>query len=480
MPSNQKPAHPLLTRLESKGPKRILALDGGGIRGALTLGYLEKMESILRERHGNPNLLLCDYFDLIGGTSTGAIIAAALSIGKTAREIKDMYLNLGGKIFGKLRKPWLPKKSKFRALLTANYDHTPLEEELGRIFGDITLGDERVKTGLCIVAKRADTFSTWPLHNHPKGQFYGYNAPILLKDALRASSAAPSFFAPQPINVGGQEVGVFVDGGVSLANNPAFQLLLVATLDGFRFNWSVGEDKMLITSVGTGTYRKKADGKEIMTMPMVGWAEKLAEVFMEDAFYFNQILLQILSNSPTAIPINLEVGDLRKDHFLGKKILSYYRYNVRMENMTDKEKKEKAEKGSKFYKLDEYGFHFSESELASLREMDNADNRRLLADIGTAASVEVLPEHFPPAFDLGKRPDNIINFKTFEKPALPFVKAVKKAIPIEVCKIEQPFEVESMEGIVQGKPGDYLMRGVQGELYVCSKEIFEKTYDVVG
>ena len=71
----------LLERLTAAGPKRILALDGGGIRGALTLGCLERIEAILRQRHRRPDLRLCEYFDLIGGTSTGAIIAAALAIG---------------------------------------------------------------------------------------------------------------------------------------------------------------------------------------------------------------------------------------------------------------------------------------------------------------------------------------------------------------------------------------------------------------
>ena len=55
--------------------KRILSLDGGGIRGALTLGYLEKMEKVIQQKENNPNLKLCEYFDLIGGTSTGAIDA---------------------------------------------------------------------------------------------------------------------------------------------------------------------------------------------------------------------------------------------------------------------------------------------------------------------------------------------------------------------------------------------------------------------
>ncbi len=70
----------LLERLTAGGPKRVLALDGGGIRGAITLGILEKIETLLRVQHGRPDLRLCEYFDLIGGTSTGSIIAVLLGI----------------------------------------------------------------------------------------------------------------------------------------------------------------------------------------------------------------------------------------------------------------------------------------------------------------------------------------------------------------------------------------------------------------
>jgi hypothetical protein len=55
-------AQHILSRIQSPGPKRILALDGGGIRGAVTIGFLKKIERILRERHGNPALVLSDYF----------------------------------------------------------------------------------------------------------------------------------------------------------------------------------------------------------------------------------------------------------------------------------------------------------------------------------------------------------------------------------------------------------------------------------
>jgi patatin-like phospholipase/acyl hydrolase len=62
------------------GPKRILALDGGGVRGVISLAYLERIEAILRRRFG-PETVLADYFDLIGGASTGAIIATGLDLG---------------------------------------------------------------------------------------------------------------------------------------------------------------------------------------------------------------------------------------------------------------------------------------------------------------------------------------------------------------------------------------------------------------
>ena len=69
----------LIDRLDAKTPKKILSLDGGGIRGALTLGYLKKIEDILKTKFSeNKSFVLSDYFDLIGGTSTGAIIARSV------------------------------------------------------------------------------------------------------------------------------------------------------------------------------------------------------------------------------------------------------------------------------------------------------------------------------------------------------------------------------------------------------------------
>ena len=118
------------------GPKRILALDGGGLRGILTLGILRQVETVLRERHASvPSFRLSHYFDLIAGTSTGAIIAAALALGMSVAEVIAHYEQLGREVFAK---DW------FRlGIIRARYDEAALVKNLKRVFGEhCTLGDE--------------------------------------------------------------------------------------------------------------------------------------------------------------------------------------------------------------------------------------------------------------------------------------------------------------------------------------------------
>ena len=360
--------------MENNQPKRILALDGGGIRGALTLGFLERIEKILRERSGNPNLLLCEHFDLIGGTSTGAIISAGLSIGMTTSEIKDLYLNIGDKIFGS---KYSLLKNPFKRI-RAEYDFRPLEAALKEVFGNITMGGPEIKTGLCLVAKRADTLSTWPIINHPDGKFFEYNKNMLLRQVVRASAAAPSYFLPVELDVGNNEMATFIDGGVSLANNPSLQLFLLATLKEFPFRWETGEDKLSIVSIGTGTYRKRYDPKKVFKKNLLGWAQMIPELFMEDANYMNQTILQYLSNSPTAREIDSEILDLKEDLLTSKPALHYIRYNVLLEEN----------------ELNGLGLHFNIEELDSLRQMDEAKNKDKLYEIGAVAAKNFIsPEH---------------------------------------------------------------------------------------
>jgi patatin-like phospholipase/acyl hydrolase len=363
------------------GPnKKILSLDGGGIRGALTAGYLEKLESIIRDMHDDQAMLLCDYFDLIGGTSTGAIIASLLAIGKTAAEVKELYLSMGGDIFKGKRNWWNPLET-FQ-FLKAEFSEQNIEKALGKFFADITLGDSRIRTGLCIVTKRADTNSVWPLINHPGGKYYPMNKDYFLKDILRASSAAPSYFVPQLLEVDPDTKGAFVDGGVSMANNPSLQLFKVATLKGFPFHWPKGKDKIFVVSLGTGNSLYNLKTTEITNNWITNWASEVPDMLMSDASWENQTIMQWLSYCPNAKEIDREIGDL-KDDFIGENdeaILTYLRFNqvIAVKELNDL--KIKVSGNDKI---------FTEQDVSSLKEMSNAGNRFILYDIGAAASKEM-------------------------------------------------------------------------------------------
>ena len=177
-----------------KGPKRILALDGGGVRGAVSVAFLEEIEAILVRRHG-PDVLLGHWFDLIGGTSTGSIIGGALAMRFSAGDAKRFYHELAPKVF--VHPVW-----RIMGLL-AKFDAKLLRREIHRIVGDRTLGSEELMTGFALVAKRMDTGSTWLLANNKRSKYWEPsqgevgNKDYVLGSLIRASTAAPLYFDPR-------------------------------------------------------------------------------------------------------------------------------------------------------------------------------------------------------------------------------------------------------------------------------------------
>src|SRR5262249_24568610 len=92
----------VLEKIKANAPKKILALDGGGIRGILAVEILAKIEELLREKTGSrKEFVLADYFDFFAGTSTGGIIAACLSWGMTVDRIRKFFLENGKEKFDK-------------------------------------------------------------------------------------------------------------------------------------------------------------------------------------------------------------------------------------------------------------------------------------------------------------------------------------------------------------------------------------------
>ena len=369
---------PLLDRLVSQTPKRILSLDGGGIRGAITVGILEQVEKILSKQTGKgDDFRLCDYFDLIIGTSTGSIIAASLAKGMSASEVKDYYLELGGKVFEK-RGFFDPRK------LLSWFKKEELDAQLESVFGDMTIGSEELKTGLCVVTKRADTGSTWPIFNHPKGKFFDMNKDLLVRQVIRASTAAPTYFEPEVIlDIGGKEPAAFVDGGISMANNPSLLAFLICTLKGFPFRWKLGADNLFLLSIGTGSWQDKLRPDEVTDNMLWNWAGEVPTMLMNDANWQNQLLLQAISRCPAPFEIDLEIGSASGDLVGANPLLTYVRYEVEMQKQA----------------LADLGIHVSDDNLKSLRKMSDAENREELYEIGqAAASRDVDAGHFPNHF----------------------------------------------------------------------------------
>lgn len=368
-------------RFKRPGPKRILSLDGGGIRGMISLAYLQRIEDLLKNRTQKENYRLCDYFDLIGGTSTGAIIAAALACGFTVQEITQLYINLSSEIFA-------ARNGVFGFYLKNKYDASPLERELRTIFGDIKIGDEGqngLKTGLCIITKRLDTYSTWPITNHPDDIYFQRNQ-FLLRDLIRASTAAPTYFSPENIPIGQEEVGTFVDGGLSMMNNPALQLYFIATLKGYPFGWKTGADDLKIVSIGTGRRNVRLDNSINANPSLLQFAQLAPEQLMHDAAELVEIMMQYFSDSPTARVIDKKFGNLEGEIAGKEASFSYLRYNIEMHPET-------------FQTL---GFpEITEIDVENLMLLDRAENKLTLHDIGQRSAADIVKEsHFSPVFDV--------------------------------------------------------------------------------
>lgn len=452
----------ILTRdehFESAGPKRILSLDGGGLRGMLTLGFLRQIEADLRARHGgDAGFRLCHYFDLIAGTSTGAIIAAALASGMSVDEVTGHYQRLGREVFCT---DWLRE-----GILRARYDKKTLASHLIGVFGEAnTLGDRSLQTGLLIVTKRLDTGSPWSLGNNPRGRYFRAkpanhwisNADYPLWKVVRASTAAPSYFDPEPITIVSEEgkpavIGTFVDGGVSPFNNPSLQAYMYATLNGYNINWKTGPEQLLLVSVGTGVSNSSRAPSRVAA---TGAIRSLFSL-MDDCASLVETMMQWMSSSPTARVIDNEIGDLSGDLMAGAPLLSYLRYNV----LLSAEEVEALIPG------------LSASQIASLSEMDNPGNLEVLRQLGeTAARRRVHAEDFPEAFNM--RVAAMSDRMKYVKRDDQVVVAVQLALDTE------GFTYGKWGSNQRCKAGDWIV-DKDGDVYTVDAESFARSYRPAG
>jgi len=273
--------------------KRLLSIDGGGLCGLIPAEALILIEKQLDEITGR-QMPLCDRFDLIGGTSTGAILAAGLSLGLKAEQLRDFYRNFGKRIFSKVF---------FPIRFWHSYPSGPLEGHLKDVFGEnTTLGSSKLRTQILIVSKNATLGTTWFFTNNRQGKYFNTNAAIPLWQIVRASSAAPTFFPPQKIKVpddlGQVHNYEFIDGGVSSYNNPSLQLFLEATDPQYNFGWPTGTDKIVLLSLGTGFNSITIDEGKASRFNLLDWARYSVKGLLGDANLQQNVLMHLIGEHP--------------------------------------------------------------------------------------------------------------------------------------------------------------------------------------
>ncbi len=274
-------------------PMRLLSIDGGGLAGLIPAEALIEIESQLDALTGR-SLPLCDRFDLIGGTSTGAILAVGLALGLKANELRDFYLKFGKQIFTKV---FLPER------FWHSYPSGPLEQHLQDVFGDdTTLGGGKLRTNILIVSKNVTLGTTWFFTNNPKGKYFTNNQGLPLWQIVRASSAAPTYFPPQPISVpddeGQPQDYEFIDGGVSSYNNPSMQVFLEDTDPTYQFGWPTGTGTLLLMSLGTGFNAITVPAGKASGYNLLDWARYAIKELMNDANLQQNVLMHLIGQSP--------------------------------------------------------------------------------------------------------------------------------------------------------------------------------------
>jgi hypothetical protein len=365
------------------GPKRILALDGGGVRGAIEVAFLERIETLLSERLG-ADVRLGDWFDLIGGTSTGSLIAGALALGYRTEQIKDFYLRLAPFAFQPKR--WgIP-------LFQAKFNADGLRAEILKVVADRELSSPDLITGLCVVTKRMDTGSPWIIANNPRAPYwkgdvdYDGNESYKLATLVRASTAAPHFFDPEMFTISKNESGLFVDGALTPHNNPSLALFQIATFKPFGICWPTGPDRLTITSIGSGSHRPRFsyDESGFTRYPQLAYYALMSLMTDAESLILSQ--MQWLGECLTEWKINSEIGSLCSELPQGGKMFRFMRYDVTLEVGWLRE---------------ELDIKVSQAEVERYRSIDNPAIVHAVYDIAKiAAQKQVKPEHW-----LGALPD---------------------------------------------------------------------------
>jgi hypothetical protein len=222
----------------------------------------------------------------------------------------DFYVSVGPEMFDKrflIARP--------RSL----YESGPLERKLKAVFGEgTTLRPEDLRCLLLVVTRNVTTDSPWPISSNPLAKYNHPSHPdcnlrIPLWKIVRASTAAPIFFPPEIITwdpAVAERAFVFVDGGITPYNNPAFLLFRKATLEPYNLRWRTGESNMLLVSVGTGAAPSADDDVDSPEKNIAANLVGLPSTFMYGMLIDQDINCRAVGRCIAGAPIDRELGDL--------------------------------------------------------------------------------------------------------------------------------------------------------------------------
>lgn len=252
---------------------RILCLDGGGSRGYFTASIIENIE----KRY---NIKVNEYFDLIVGTSTGAIIAGAIAVDVDAKDITRMYLEEYKNVF---------KSSILKGIFSSKYESDKLRVLLENNYKNKDFKDTKTNlliTATDILSSEPQIFKSWD----PKG--------VRLIDAVMASASAPIYFEPHKIK--GKK---YIDGCI-WSNNPSF-VALVEAISKKGFAKKMSDIKIL--SIGTG---KNSEELKNEKSGLISWSKDIVPLSLKTNVEAVNILTENL----------LEKNFLRIDFYCNDKI----------------------------------------------------------------------------------------------------------------------------------------------------------------
>jgi uncharacterized protein len=236
--------------------RRILSIDGGGIKGVIPASFLAAIEETLGlESVGR-------YFDLIVGTSTGGIIALGLGLEISGRDILAFYEEHGPAIFSGSR-----TLRGYRSWFRSKYDPLPLRTALATVFGTKRLGDSTRRLVIPSLDLAKGEVHIWKTAHHPRFQS-DYRASAA--DVAMTTAAAPTYFPTHRLASGIP----LVDGG-TWANNP----VAIAVVEAIGIlGWPA--DELRVLSIGCTSTPLGFDWSSAQSLGKLGWASKIVDVFM--------------------------------------------------------------------------------------------------------------------------------------------------------------------------------------------------------